>query len=166
VMGSNPSATKGGNLPVTNVSWYDCQAFFKKLNASVDRGYRLPTEAEWEYACRAGTDTAYSFGELITEKNANFDSKIGKPVSVGSYSPNAFKLHEMHGNVCEWCGDWFNDYPSVATADPIGPETGKYLVIRGGSFDFIPSSTRSAYRETSLPSSQYNYLGFRLARTK
>ena len=120
VMGKNRSDTKGAKLPVTDVSWEDCQEFIKKLNAKTDGGYRLPTESEWEYACRAGTMTAYSFGDKITPKDANYyDSKIFKPVAVGSYKPNAFGLYDMHGNVWEWCEDWHGEYPFAVT-DPKG----------------------------------------------
>jgi formylglycine-generating enzyme required for sulfatase activity len=92
-MGGNPSLNKGAKLPVTDVSWEDCQKFIKKLNAKMDGGYRLPTEAEWEYACITGTSTAYSFGAKVTPKDANYDdSKIEKAVAVGSYQPNAFGL--------------------------------------------------------------------------
>ena len=128
VMGNNPSYTKGAKLPVTKVSWNDCQEFIKKLNAKTSGGFRLPTEAEWEYACRAGTTTKYSFGDKITPKDANYgDSRIDKPVEVGSYKPNAFGLFAMHGNVCEWCKDWHGDYPFAVT-DPKGPATGEYRV--------------------------------------
>ena len=168
VMGKNPSDTKGAKLPVTNVSWEDCQEFIKKLNAKTDGGYRLPTESEWEYACRAGTTTAYSFGDKITPKDANYyDSKIGKPVAVGSYKPNAFGLYDMHGNVWEWCEDWYGDYPKGAVTDPKEPATGEYRVLRGGSFfitDF--SNARSSVRNYDFtPSDRYNFFGFRLART-
>ena len=112
VMGKNPSEEKGAKLPVTKVSWDDCQKFIKKLNDNSKGGYRLPTEAEWEYACRAGTTTAYSFGDKITPKDANYNySDIGKPVAVGSYKPNAFGLYDMHGNVSEWCEDFAVIYP-------------------------------------------------------
>ena len=165
VMGKNPSTTKGAKLPVTNVSWEDCQEFIKKLNKKTDGGYRLPTEAEWEFACRAGTRTAYSFGDKITPKDANYrDSKIGKPVAVGSYKPNAFGLFDMHGNVWEWCEDWHGEYPFAVT-DPKGPATGNRRVLRGGSFPDLVSGARSSLRLNLTPSIRYNDLGFRLART-
>ena len=166
VMGKNPSDTKGAKLPVTNVSWEDCQEFIKKLNAKTDGGYRLPTESEWEYACRAGTTTAYSFGDKITPKDANYDdSKIRKPVAVGSYKPNAFGLYDMHGNVWEWCEDWYGEYPFAMT-DPKGPAKGEYRVLRGGSFDFSDSDARSSRRNSyGKPSDRTIFFGFRLART-
>ena len=170
VMGKNPSDTKGAKLPVTNVSWEDCQEFIKKLNAKTDGGYRLPTESEWEYACRAGTTTAYSFGDKITPMDANYkDSKIGKPIEVGSYEPNAFGLYDMHGNVWEWCEYWYGDYPAGAVTDPKGPATGKYRVLRGGSVNDEGWDTRSAVRGNCMPTDrclEYGIrFGFRLART-
>ena len=165
VMGKNPSSTKGAKLPVTNATWEDCQEFIKKLNAKTDGGYRLPTESEWEYACRAGTTTAYSFGDKITPKDANYDdSKIRKPVAVGSYKPNAFGLYDMHGNVWEWCEDWYGDYPKGAVTDPRGPASGATRVTRGGSFDFTGSRAPSSYRYSLSPTARYYYAGFRLAR--
>ena len=165
VMGKNPSDIKGAKLPVTNVSWLDCKEFIKKLNAKTNGGYRLPTEAEWEYACRAGTTTAYSFGDKMTPKDANYlDSKIGKPVEVGSYKPNAFGLYDMHGNVWERCEDWHGDYPFAVT-DPKGPATGENRVLRGGSFSLIESKARSSFRSDLTPTDRYFSSGFRLART-
>jgi formylglycine-generating enzyme required for sulfatase activity len=165
VMGNNPSATKGGKLPVTNVSWDDCQDFIKKLNSKTDGGYRLPTDSEWEYACRAGTTTAYSFGDKMTPKDANYDdSKIGKPVAVGNYKPNVFGFYDMHGNVSEWCEDWHGEYPFAVT-DPKGPATGEDRVLRGGSFIYSVSITRSSLRNGIPPSYQFKDTGFRLART-
>jgi formylglycine-generating enzyme required for sulfatase activity len=165
VMGKNPSTTKGAKLPVTNVSWEDCQEFIKKLNKKTDGGYRLPTEAEWEFACRAGTSTAYSFGDKITPKDANYrDSKIGKPVAVGSYKPNAFGLFDMHGNVWEWCEDWHGEYPFAVT-DPKGPATGNRRVLRGGSFPDLVSGARSSGRSHLSPTDRGTDGGFRLART-
>jgi formylglycine-generating enzyme required for sulfatase activity len=166
VIGKNPSATKGAKLPVTRVSWEDCQEFIKKLNAKTNGGYRLPTEAEWEFACRAGTSTAYSFGDNITPKEANYSgSKIDKPVAVGSYQPNAFGLYDMHGNVFEWCEDWHGEYPFAVT-DPKGPATGEYRVLRGGAFyNFLDSSARSSDRLFSTPTFRFGSNGFRLART-
>ena len=168
VMGNNPSSTEGAKLPVTDVSWEDCQEFIKKLNASTKGVYRfrLPYEAEWEHACRAGTTTAYSFGANITPKDANYmDSKIGKPVSVGSYKPNAFGLYDMHGNVWEWCEDWHGKYPFAVT-DPKGAATGERRVLRGGSFYFFELGARSSTRSYYKPSNRLNDLGFRLARTQ
>jgi len=166
VIGNNPSYFKGAKLPVTDVSWDDCQDFIKKLNEKTNGDYRLPTEAEWEYACRAGTSTAYSFGDITTPKDANYkDSKIGKPVAVGSYKPNAFGLYDMHGNVWEWCEDWKVDYPKEAVIDPKGPATGETRAYRGGSFFFTVPYARSSTRFYYTPSFQFNYVGFRLAKT-
>ena len=167
VMGKNPSVKKGAKLPVTNISWGDCQDFIKKLNAKTNGGYRLPTEGEWEYACRAGTTTAYSFGDKITPKDANYDdSKIGKPVVTGSYKPNAFGLYDMHGNVWEWCEDWHDDYPAGAVIDPKGPGTGESrVVLRGGSFFYNVSTARSSNRFFYTPTFRYFNYGFRLAKT-
>ena len=169
VMGNNPSIkTKGAKLPVTDVSWNECQDFIKKLNAKTNGGYRLPTESEWEYACRAGASTAYSFGDKITPQDANYrDSNvIGKPVAVGSYKANAFGLYDMHGNVWEWCEDWYGIYPAGSVTDPKGPATGTSRVLRGGSFGYDGSIARSSDRLNNLPSSRYVNLGFRLAKTK
>ena len=166
VMGNNPSRTKGAKLPVTDVSWEDCQEFIKKLNKKTDGGYRLPTESEWEYGCRAGTSTAYSFGDKITPKDANYDdSKLGKPVAVGSYKANAFGLYDMHGNVWEWCEDWYGDYPAGAVTDPKGPGTGSSRVLRGGSFIVNGSFARSSNRVFNSPSNRGSLYGLRLART-
>ena len=164
VMGNNPSSrTKGAKLPVTDVSWEDCQEFIKKLNASTKGGYRLPTEAEWEYACRAGTTTAYSYGDSPTKTDANID---GFSISaVGSYKSNAFGLYDMHGNVWECCNDWKADYPAGAVTDPKGPATGKYRVLRGGSFDYNDSLARSSDRYVFPPPLRFFNYGFRLART-
>ena len=167
IMGGNPSKEKGRMLPVTNVSWNDCQDFIKKLNAKTNGGYRLPTEAEWEYACRAGTTTKYSVGDKITPKDANYrDSKIGEPVAVGSYKPNAFGLYDMHGNVWEWCEDWYADYQAGAVTDPKGPATGSVRVLRGGSYNFYVSNARSSSRYSVTPFVRYYGYGFRLAKTK
>jgi formylglycine-generating enzyme required for sulfatase activity len=164
VMGNNPSSrTKGAKLPVTDVSWEDCQEFIKKLNASTKGGYRLPTEAEWEYACRAGTTTAYSYGDSLTKTDANID---GLSISaVGSYKPNSFGLYDIHGNVWEWCEDWYGDYPAGAVTDPKGPAKGEYRVLRGGSFNFYESNARSSNRYYYPPTLRLFNYGFRLART-
>jgi len=167
IMGENHSRLKGRKLPVTDLSWNECQDFIKKLNKKTDGGYRLPTESEWEYACRAGTTTKYSFGDKITPKDGNYyDSEIDKPVAVGSYKSNAFGLYDMHGNVFEWCEDRRDDYPAGAITDPKGPATGTRRVLRGGSFDRFGSIARSSYREVDSPSERSYNFGFRLARTK
>ncbi len=166
VMGKNPSRRKGAKLPVTDVSWNDCQDFIKKLNAKTNGGYRLPTEAEWEYSCRAGTSTAYSYGDKLTRSDANIDGDSTK--AVGSYKPNAFGLYDMHGNVFEWCNDCYANYPAGAVIDPKGPATGKSRVLRGGSYYWTASIARSSNRNlifTPTPSNGNDLLGFRLART-
>ena len=166
VMGSNPSDTKGENLPVNNVSWNECQEFIKKLNANTNGGYRLPTEAEWEYACRAGTSTTYSFGGEITPQDANYaDSKIGKPVVVGSYKPNSFGLFDMHGNVWEWCENRYGGYPSGAVTDPQGPAKGTNRGMRGGSFLSKEFEIRYSSRNGSRPTDRDKQYGIRLAKT-
>ena len=164
VMGNNPSSrNKGPNLPVTDVSWEDCQEFIKKLNKKTNGGYRLPTEAEWEYACRAGTTTAYSFGNILTKNEANINGSSIKP--VGSYKANAFGLYDMHGNVWEKCEDWYVDYPQGTLTDPKGPRTGEKRVLRSGSFIREVSNARSSNRVGGAPTRRGDLGGFRLART-
>ena len=167
VMGVNPSEMKGKKFPANNVSWNDCQDFIKKLNAKMDGAYRLPTEAEWEYACRAGTTTAYSFGDEITPNDSNYnDSKTSVPKATGSYKPNAFGLYDMHGNVYEWCEDWCGDYLTGSVTDPKGPLTGKNHVLHSGSFRGNQSDSRSSARFVNgSPSLRFGDFGFRLART-
>ena len=153
-------------MPVTNVSWNDCQDFIKKLNAKTNGGYRLPTEAEWEYACRAGSKTVYSFGDSIIKGDANYGPG-GKSVAVGSYKPNAFGLFDMHGNVWEWCEDWLGGYPEEAVTDPMGAVMGNFRVLRGGSFYAVALKVRSADRNAiyGLPVFRDLYLGLRLVGT-
>jgi formylglycine-generating enzyme required for sulfatase activity len=167
VMGDNPSDTKGAKVPVTDVSWGDCQKFIKKLNTNTDGGYRLPTEAEWEYACRSGTTTAYSIGKEISSCDANYgeDSDIEYPVEVGNYNPNAFGLYDMHGNVWEWCEDWYGKYSAKAVTDPIGPSKGEGRVCRGGPFFSYGQCARSSTRNKEAPIDCFSLIGFRLART-
>ena len=163
------------NFPITNVSWDDCQDFIKKFNILTSEIYRLPTEAEWEYACRAGTDTAYSFGKNINEDNANYKNNpfpILKPVC--SCLPNDFGLYDMHGNVWEWCEDWYGIYISTfqwltgfsrtPLEDPYGPIKGEKRVIRGGSFNSFQKDLRSSCRSKLLPTESYNSVGFRLVK--
>ena len=166
VMGSNPSFIKGTKLPVTDVSWEDCQEFIKKLNAKTNGGYRLPTEAEWEYACRAGTTTAFSFGNNITPKDANYDD-YGIRV-VGNYKPNAFGLYDMHGNVFELCEDWHGVYPDGIAPAPIKAANKKYCVLRGGCFFSTDGGVSSSFRWTNTSiviEDRPGTIGLRLART-
>ncbi len=167
VMGNNPSESKGPKLPVTHVSWDDCQAFIKKLNEKTKGGYRLPTDAEWEYACRGGTQTAFAFGDTITQAQANFGyGNAGKAVAVGSYMPNVFGLYDMHGNVWEWCQDWNAPLPDKAVSDPTGPAAGKERILRGGCFYDEPNGgVSSTFRYEFEPNLGTIYFGFRLART-
>ena len=171
VMGSNPSYHKGAALPVENVSWDDAMEFCEKLTEvekEADRlpkgwTYTLPTEAQWEYACRAGTTTAYSFGDTITPKQANFVYNVGKTTQVGTYPANAWSFHDMHGNVWEWCSDRYGAYPSGAVSDPLGPSVGSERVYRGGSWFLNGGLVRSATRRRGTPVNRDNSLGFRLS---
>jgi uncharacterized protein (TIGR02996 family) len=163
VMGNNPSHFTGEkHLPVETVSWEDCQEFINRLGEKDKKLYRLPTEAEWEYACRAGTKSPFYFGETISADQANYDGnytygagKKGvsrwKTTPVGSFPPNAFGLFDMHGNVWEWCLDWFGDYPQNDEVDPQGLDKGTYRVLRGGSGNNLPQYCRSASRNWYEP---------------
>ena len=162
VMGNNPSNTKGAKLPVTGVSWPACQEFIKKLNEKTKGEYRLLSEAEWEYACRAGTSTVYAFGDRLTKIDANIDGADIKV--VGSYKPNAFGIYDLHGNAWEWCEDWYARYPEGAVADPKGPAMGEKRVMRGGSCTNWGSAARSSSRVGFEPTNGNPDFGFRLAR--
>jgi formylglycine-generating enzyme required for sulfatase activity len=163
VMGDNPSLAKGAKLPVNKLSWNDCQQFINKLNAKSNGGYRLPTEAEWEYACRAGTITAYSYGDSLTKSDASIEG--GSIKLVGSYTPNAFGLYDLHGNVWEWCEDWYGDYPAGSITDPKGPAEGPGRVLRGQSF-LERKSAHSSLRHSDMPTGRYHgNVGFRLVKT-
>ena len=152
-------------MPVTDVSWNDCQEFIKNLNSRTNGGYRLPTEAEWEYACRAGTISAYSYGDNITKNDANYyDGSNTNTKEVCSFKPNAFGLYDMHGNVWEWCEDWIGAYPAKLVTDPKGLAQGESRVLRGGSFFDNGSAARSSDRFYKMPTTRVNYLGFRLAK--
>jgi formylglycine-generating enzyme required for sulfatase activity len=163
VMGDNPSLAKGAKLPVNKLSWNDCQQFINKLNAKSNGGYRLPTEAEWEYACRAGTITAYSYGDSLTKSDASIEG--GSIKLVGSYTPNAFGLYDLHGNVWEWCEDWYGDYPAGSITDPKVPAEGPGRVLRGQSF-LERKSAHSSLRHSDMPTGRYHgNVGFRLVKT-
>jgi formylglycine-generating enzyme len=184
LMGSNPSAAKGCGdaCPVERVSWRDCIAFIEKLNARQEGRYRLPTEAEWEYACRAGTKTAFSWGDAVNCSLGMFNNnsrrgagtclaflegrglKRDSPAPVRSYPANPWGLFDMHGNVWEWCEDWFEPYPTMGLTDPTGPSSGVGRVRRGGSWFKYATFCRSANRNYAHPASRYATTGFRLVR--
>jgi formylglycine-generating enzyme required for sulfatase activity/tRNA A-37 threonylcarbamoyl transferase component Bud32 len=162
VMGSNPSRFKGDTLPVETVSWNDCQKFVKRLGQKTGKRFRLPTEAEWEHACRAGTATPFHFGETISTEQANYDGDStygqgkkgvyrGKTTPVGSFPANAWGLYDMHGNVWEWCQDWYGRYPSEDIKDYKGINIGTDRVLRGGSWCRDPGLCRSACRLWNVP---------------
>ncbi len=158
------------NKPVVNVSWYDCVNYTERLSAlDPDYNYHLPTEAEWEYCCRAGSKTQYSFGDNISDlgdygwfrKNSNNETH-----NVGSKTPNAWGLYDMHGNVMEWCSDWWNKfyYENGTVNDPQGPENGTWRVMRGGSWSAYAIGCKSAYRSNNVPDATRNGIGFRIVR--
>lgn len=167
IMGSNPSKFKGGTRPVEQVSWDDVQKFIAALNQKEGKHYRLPTEAEWEYAARAGTKTAYFFGddEGLLSQYAWFKGNSGKKTHpVGMLLPNAWGLYDMLGNVWEWCQDWYDKeyYTKNSGADPSGPLSGSDRVIRSGSWNKIPYYLRAAIRNYASPDGVDDSLGFRL----
>ncbi|MEQ1637459.1 MAG: formylglycine-generating enzyme family protein [Methylococcales bacterium] len=171
VMASNPSKFNVNSHPVEQVSWNDVQEFIKRLNAREGgNSYRLPTEAEWEYAARAGSEALYSFGD-----NAKSLSKYawygnegygGRTSQVAQKQPNAWGLYDMQGNVWEWVQDWYDSgyYANSSAKDPHGPGSGKFRVYRGGSWVASASNLRLAARFSGLPISRSRDLGFRLAR--
>ena len=178
VMGNNPSRFKKGNdYPVEKVSWNDVQEFIRKLNQKEGGNkYRLPTEAEWEYACRAGSTTPFSFGRCLSTDQANYNGHYPlsgcskgkyreKTVSVANFLPNDWGLYDMHGNVWEWCQDWYENYSSGSVTDPKGPSSGARRVGRGGSWDDGARLCRSANRADGSPGNRDDGLGFRLSRT-
>jgi formylglycine-generating enzyme len=176
VMGENPAYFKDdANNPVEQVSWNSAQEFIARLNSLLpELEARLPTGAQWEYACRAGTTTPFSFGKNITPEQVNYHGRYPyaggkkgsfreKTVPVKSLPPNPWGLYEMHGNVWEWCNDWFSDYPSAPVIDPVGPSNGAYRVLRGGSWKNDGRDVRSAYRYWDEPDDRHDDLGFRLS---
>ncbi|MDR0562762.1 MAG: formylglycine-generating enzyme family protein [Spirochaetaceae bacterium] len=187
----NPSHFKGSKLPVENVNWFDAITYCNARSVKeglipaytikgelirwnrTSSGYRLPTEAEWEYACRAQTATPFNTGTAITTDQANYDGTYPyndcpkgtyreKTTLVGSFPPNPWGLYDMHGNVWEWCWDWYSQYDTRRTDNPSGPSTGTNRVIRGGSWGGGARYLRTAYRCGSSPFARDNYLGFRL----
>ena len=176
VTGENPSRFKacGEDCPVESVSWEQCRDFAQRLSdLDPERTYRLPTEAEWEYACRAGTRTIYSVGDCLETDQANFNGNYvlsgctegifrETPLPVKSFAPNPWGLYDMHGNVGEWCWDRYGEYPEGPAVDPRGPEIGTFRVFRGGSWYANPATCRSANREEGNPQGRYHSKGLRL----
>ena len=170
----DPSEFKGDNLPVEQVSWYDAVEFCQRLSRATGREYRLPSEAEWEYACRAGTTTPFYFGATLTGDLANYNSIYNyqsepeveyrqQTTEVGSFSPNAFGLHDMHGNVWEWCADTYQEsYKGAPSNGSIWKlENSGSNVLKGGAWNSIPLFCRSAYRTRSAPVNDGSHRGFR-----
>jgi formylglycine-generating enzyme required for sulfatase activity len=171
VMGANPSSTKGARNPVDTVSWDDAMAFCRGVSKRTGRSVRLPTEAQWEYACRAGTSTPFNTGRTLARGMASYSYSypsnrtgisVSGSVAVRSFPPNAWGLYDMHGNVWQWCSDWFGDYPAGNVTDPTGPKDGSLRVLRGGSWYYGPRNCRSAGRGRGYPDDRYG-LGFRVA---
>ncbi len=176
VMGENFSLFKGTNLPVEKVSWAEAVAFCERLRIKDGKVYRLPTEAQWEYACRAGTTTAFHYGDSLGSAQANFDGNspygdaakgpnLQRTTAVGSYAPNKWGLYDMHGNVYEWCQDWYDHsyYARSAREDPRGPPRGFSRVYRGGCWLDRAELCRSAYRSGFVPTARFSNLGFRVS---
>lgn len=162
VMGTNPSSfTSGSQLPVEWVSWNDCQTFITKLNSLTGATFRLPTEAEWEFAARGGNK---SQGYTYSGSNNIDDVAIisNTTHAVKTKSPNELGIYDMSGNVWEWCQDWYGSYPSAAVTDPTGPTSGSYRVDRGGSWGSLAASCRCTSRSHGTPSFASYYLGLRL----
>jgi formylglycine-generating enzyme required for sulfatase activity len=170
VMGNNPSRFKGASNPVEQVSWDDSQVFLGNLNAKAGgQGgkFVLPTEAQWEYACRAGSTGKFCFGDDEEQlgEYAWYEKNSGKRTHpVGEKKPNAWGLYDMHGNVWEWCQDWYGAYGAEAVTDPSGPIMGSFRVARGGCWNYPPSRGRSARRALGRPGDRTVNLGLRVAR--
>ncbi|MFA6186787.1 MAG: formylglycine-generating enzyme family protein [Phycisphaerae bacterium] len=175
IMEQNPSKFGGDKLPVDNVNWYEAARFLKKLSDKTGMKFRLPTEAEWEYACRAGTKTAFNTGTTIDSDFANYDARdpyadgiigtyLDRTCEVGKYKPNAFGLYDMHGNVWEWCSDIYDEdyYKVTPLTDPKGPAEGKPKVIRGGAWNEPAWKCRSADRNHRWPKDNQPMIGLRV----
>ncbi len=166
VMGSNPSNFKGADLPVECVSWNDCQEFIQKLNSLTGRNFRLPTEAEWEFACRGGNNSCgykYSGSNNLGNVAWYDENSGGQTHRVATKAPNELGIYDMSGNVWEWCSDWYADYTSYSQTDPTGPQSGSGRVYRGGGWYCDVGSCRSSNRDGSFPTNRYCSLGLRLA---
>ena len=167
VMGNNPSSfTSDSKLPVERVSWNDCKTFITKLNALTGTDFRLPTEAEWEFAARGGNKSkgyTYSGSNAIGDVAWYTSNSESKTHVVKTKTPNELGIYDMSGNVCEWCSDWFGSYSSAAVTDPQGPSSGSNRVRRGGSWINDAAGCRCAFRTYSTPTRTANGLGLRLA---
>jgi formylglycine-generating enzyme required for sulfatase activity len=172
VMETNPSKDSDVHKPVEKISWIDCDLFLQKMKVISEIAFSFPTEAQWEYACRAGTTEPFSFGMNITPEQVNYDANYpylgeikginrGKTVRIKSLSPNKWGLYEMHGNVWEWCNDWYGKYEHTSVVDPTGPTEGKYRVLRGGSAFSGAPDCRSAARSQCHFDGCYDRNGFR-----
>ena len=166
VMGSNPSSFSGTNLPVEEVSWNDCQTFITKLNQLTGKNFRLPTEAEWEYAARGGNKSKgykYAGSNTLSDVAWYGDNSSSKTHPVQQKQANELGLYDMSGNVYEWCQDWFGGYSSSAQTNPTGPVSGSYRVGRGGSWSGSAGYCRVSLRYSYTPANYFNVLGLRLA---
>ena len=166
VMGTNPSSFKGENLPVEKVSWNDCQQFINKLNKLTGKKFRLPTEAEWEFAARGGNKSKgyqYSGSNKIGEVTWYYENSNSETHPVKTKAPNELGIYDMSGNVWEWCQDFYDNYNSGSQTNPTGPSSGSTRVNRGGSWLNNLGSCRSSNRTFNAPGTAYNYLGLRLA---
>ena len=179
VMGTTPWSARNHvrsdpNRPAVHISWGDLQEFVERVNAVArEELYRCPTEAEWEYACRAGTTTRWSFGDDQGQlgEHAWYDENawaVGDDHAhaVGTKLPNPWGLYDMHGNVGEWCQDWYGTYASGEQSDPSGPANGSERIFRGGHFSYYAQNTRSAFRNSISPGDRVYFIGARLLRTK
>jgi formylglycine-generating enzyme required for sulfatase activity len=165
VMGNNPSRFRGDDRPVEQVSWDDCQEFCAKLTQLTGKPVRLPTEAEWEYACRAGTTSDYYSGtgeEALKKVGWYHGNSKQQTQPVGKLAPNAWGLYDVHGNVWEWCQDWYGPYPSDNIEDYEGPNSGDGRVLRGGSWGDDAEYCRAAFRCRYAPGTRNLYLGSRV----
>jgi formylglycine-generating enzyme required for sulfatase activity len=174
VVGTEPSYFPAPTNPVEMVSWFDAVSFCELMAERFGKGFRLPTEAEWEYSCRAGTKTAFAVGGALSTEHANFDGRLGPgsaqvglsrrtTTPVDSFPPNEWGLYDMHGNVWEWCADWYGAYPTERVIDPKGPDKGDIRILRGGSWFHGAADARSAQRDALDPGRRHSIYGFRVA---
>ncbi|MCL2291024.1 MAG: SUMF1/EgtB/PvdO family nonheme iron enzyme [Bacteroidetes bacterium] len=166
VMGANPSEYRGEDLPVVGVSWGDVQLFIVKLNTLTGKNYRLPTEAEWEYAARGGNQSKrykYSGSNNLNEVAWYYDNSSDQVHPVGNKKPNELGIYDMSGNVFEWCSDWYSDYTNTPQVNPTGPAVGTDRILRGGCNSSLARNCRVAFRSYTTPSARLTNVGFRLA---